>query len=158
MYDGGHYWIRTQSASDPLKHRFLECLAEENAKKRARGPVFKLRYLTGGHSILGTRGPVRCHLRRHRTSPYLVTCPGTALRAFLGKLPYARLTASLAAIEVRTDFSAILLAAAIASSISFLAGTTRDTRPARSASSAVMKRPVKFMSIDFDFPTNRVRR
>ncbi|VCU57270.1 hypothetical protein EPIB1_168 [Tritonibacter mobilis] len=38
MYDGGHYWIRTQSASDPLKHRFLECFAEGNAKNGPAGP------------------------------------------------------------------------------------------------------------------------
>ena len=50
------------------------------------------------------------------------------------------------------DFSAILAAAPIASSINFLVGTTRLTSPQRSASSASIKRPVRFMSIDLDLP------
>ena len=69
-----------------------------------------------------------------------------------------RFTLSLMAMTAIIDFSAILAAAPRASSISFLAGTTRLTRPARSASSASMKRPVRFMSIDLALPTARVRR
>ena len=53
---------------------------------------------------------------------------------------------------------AIVSAAFIASSIRLAAGTTRATRPARSASAASIMRPVRLMSIALALPTARVRR
>ena len=50
------------------------------------------------------------------------------------------------------------VAAAIASSIKDASGTTRATRPDRSASSASMKRPVRHRSIAFALPTARASR
>ena len=44
----------------------------------------------------------------------------------------------------------------MASSRSFLAGTTLLTNPHRSASSASINRPVRFISIALDLPTKRV--
>ena len=46
----------------------------------------------------------------------------------------------------------------MASSISSASGTTRLTRPQRSASVASIMRPVSTMSIAFDLPTKRGRR
>jgi hypothetical protein len=70
----------------------------------------------------------------------------------------ARLTLSLMAIATVTDIEAMTVAAAIASSISLSAATTRDTRPVRSASAASIMRAVSSMSIAFDLPMVRGRR
>src|SRR5271166_2046995 len=45
-----------------------------------------------------------------------------------------------------------------ASSTSVAAGTTRETRPKRSASSASTMRPMRHISIALDLPTTRVKR
>ena len=68
------------------------------------------------------------------------------------------MTASLAIITAGSENSAILAAAFSASSSRSAAGTTRDTRPQRSASAASIIRPVRHMSIAFDLPTKRVSR
>ena len=70
----------------------------------------------------------------------------------------ARLTLSFATIRATSDMPAIVSAAFIASSIRLAAGTTRATRPERSASAASIIRPVKFKSIAFALPTARVKR
>ena len=70
----------------------------------------------------------------------------------------ARLTLSLAIITLGRLSAQIAAAAASASSISLSAGTTRETRPARSASAASIMRPVSTMSIAFALPTARGRR
>ena len=54
--------------------------------------------------------------------------------------------------------SAILPAASRASSTRRSAGTTRDTRPQRSASAASIILPVRHMSMALDLPTKRVNR
>ena len=69
-----------------------------------------------------------------------------------------RLTASLAMMTAGSENSAIFCAAFSDSSTRSAAGTTRETRPERSASAASIMRPVSTMSIAFDLPTKRVRR
>ena len=63
------------------------------------------------------------------------------------------MTASLAIITAGSENSAIFAAAFSASSISSAAGTTRETRPQRSASAASIMRPVRTMSMALDLPT-----
>ncbi|MOA29600.1 hypothetical protein D3C78_1506250 [compost metagenome] len=69
-----------------------------------------------------------------------------------------RLTLSLAMSTEARDREAMRVAASTASSIRFAAGTTRDTRPARSASAASIMRPVRTRSMAFALPTARVSR
>ena len=70
----------------------------------------------------------------------------------------ARLMASLAIAAAGRDIEAIFSAAASASSINLSAGTTRLTRPERSASAASIIRPVRQRSIALDLPIARVSR
>src|SRR6184192_437205 len=70
----------------------------------------------------------------------------------------ARLMASLAMAAAGRDIEAIFSAAASASSINLSAGTTRLTRPERSASAASIIRPVRHRSIALDLPIARVSR
>src|SRR5215467_2032917 len=69
-----------------------------------------------------------------------------------------RLTASFAATSDGCDIAAMVSATLIASSIRLAAGTTRATRPERSASAASIMRPVKIRSIAFALPTARASR
>ena len=57
-----------------------------------------------------------------------------------------------------SDMPAMVSATFIASSIRLAAGTTRATRPERSASAASIMRPVRIMSIALALPTARVSR
>ena len=70
----------------------------------------------------------------------------------------ARLMASLAMAAAGRDIEAIFSAADSASSINLSAGTTRLTRPERSASAASIMRPVRHRSIALDLPIARVSR
>ena len=70
----------------------------------------------------------------------------------------ARLMASLAIAAAGRDIEAIFSAAASASSINLSTGTTRLTRPERSASAASIIRPVRQRSIALDLPIARVSR
>ena len=69
-----------------------------------------------------------------------------------------RLTASFAASTDGSDIAAMVSATFIVSSIRLAAGTTRATRPERSASPASIMRPVRIRSMAFALPTARVRR
>src|SRR6516225_6747577 len=69
-----------------------------------------------------------------------------------------RLTASFAAMSDGCDIAAMVSATFSASSIRLAAGTTRATRPERSASAASIMRPVKIRSMALALPTARVRR
>src|SRR5690606_14517232 len=71
---------------------------------------------------------------------------------------YARLTHSLAIMTEGSDIDAMTVAASMASSSSLSAGTTRETRPARSASSAFIRRAVSTRSMALALPTARGRR
>ena len=70
----------------------------------------------------------------------------------------ARLTASLAIRDADRDICEIVVATALASVSKSSAGTTRDTRPLRSASAASMVRPVRIRSIALALPMARVSR
>ena len=78
--------------------------------------------------------------------------------AFRQRVSNARLMASLAMAAAGRDIEAIFSAAASASSINLSAGTTRLTRPERSASAASIMRPVRHRSIALDLPIARVSR
>ena len=67
-------------------------------------------------------------------------------------------TISLFTIAAMGGMAAISAASFSASSSSSAAGTMRLTRPARSASSAPIMRPVRHMSIALALPTARVSR
>src|SRR6516162_7610817 len=69
-----------------------------------------------------------------------------------------RLTASFAAMSDGCDIAAMVSATFSASSIRLAAGTTRATRPERSASAASIMRPVKIRSMALALPTARARR
>ncbi len=70
----------------------------------------------------------------------------------------ARLTLSFIITAAGVDIAAIVSAVASASASSSAAGTMRETRPARSASSAPIIRPVRQSSMAFALPIARVRR
>src|SRR5262249_47374039 len=64
----------------------------------------------------------------------------------------ARLTASFATMTDGSDIDAMASAVFIASFISSASGTTRATRPERSASAASIMRPVRIISMALDLP------
>ena len=71
---------------------------------------------------------------------------------------YARLTDSLIIMTEGSDIEAMTVAASSVSSINRSAATTLETRPARSASLASIKRAVRHMSIALALDTARGKR